>query len=118
MHWIEPRLVCQVEFTNWTRDHVLRHPSFQGLREDLPATSVKCDAPVPGGLAERGRWPRRGNRVLPDGGPLRRNPTRRVSHARADRAGTDWLHGPAGNVAPGRADLRLCFAPLGDNSFS
>ena len=52
VHWIEPRLVCQVEFTNWTRDHVLRHPSFQGLREDLPATSVKRDAPVPGGLAE------------------------------------------------------------------
>ncbi len=52
VHWIKPRLVCQVQFTNWTRDHVLRHPSFQGLREDLPATSVKRDAPVPGGLAE------------------------------------------------------------------
>ena len=52
VHWVEPKLVCQVEFSNWTRDHVLRHPSFQGLREDLPATSVVRDAPVPGGLAE------------------------------------------------------------------
>ena len=32
VHWVRPKLVCQVEFTNWTRDHVLRHPSFQGLR--------------------------------------------------------------------------------------
>lgn len=52
VHWVKPKLVCQVEFTNWTRDHVLRHPSFQGLREDLPASAVVRDAPVPGGLAE------------------------------------------------------------------
>jgi bifunctional non-homologous end joining protein LigD len=30
----EPRLVCEVEFTEWTRDGMLRHPSFKGLRED------------------------------------------------------------------------------------
>lgn len=52
VHWVRPKLVCQVEFTNWTRDRVLRHPSFQGLREDLPASAVVRDAPVPGGLAE------------------------------------------------------------------
>ncbi|HEY4312781.1 MAG TPA: non-homologous end-joining DNA ligase [Pirellulales bacterium] len=52
VHWTKPKLVCQVQFTNWTRDHVLRHPSFQGLREDLPSTAVVRDAPVPGGLAE------------------------------------------------------------------
>jgi bifunctional non-homologous end joining protein LigD len=52
VHWVRPKLVCQVEFTNWTRDKVLRHPSFQGLREDLPASAVVRDAPVPGGLAE------------------------------------------------------------------
>ncbi len=52
VHWVEPKLVCQVEFTNWTRDRMLRHPSFQGLREDLRAKDVVRDAPVPGGLAE------------------------------------------------------------------
>jgi bifunctional non-homologous end joining protein LigD len=37
VHWVEPRLVAEVEFTERTRDGLLRHPSFQGLREDKPA---------------------------------------------------------------------------------
>jgi bifunctional non-homologous end joining protein LigD len=32
--WVEPRLVAQVRFTEWTQDGKLRHPSFQGLRPD------------------------------------------------------------------------------------
>lgn len=39
--WVRPELVCQVRFTEWTRDGSLRHPSFEGLREDKPATRVK-----------------------------------------------------------------------------
>ena len=38
--WLEPKLVVQVEFTERTRDGRLRHPSFQGLREDKPAREV------------------------------------------------------------------------------
>ena len=34
--WVEPRLVCEVEFTEWTDDGGLRHPSFLGLRDDKP----------------------------------------------------------------------------------
>jgi bifunctional non-homologous end joining protein LigD len=32
--WVRPELVAEVEFTQWTRDGVLRHPVFQGLRLD------------------------------------------------------------------------------------
>jgi bifunctional non-homologous end joining protein LigD len=32
--WVRPRLVAQVAFTEWTADGKLRHPSFQGLRDD------------------------------------------------------------------------------------
>ncbi len=32
--WVKPKLVAQVAFGDWTRDGKLRHPSFQGLRED------------------------------------------------------------------------------------
>jgi bifunctional non-homologous end joining protein LigD len=39
-HWVTPELVAEVTFTEWTRDGVLRHPSFQGLREDKKATEV------------------------------------------------------------------------------
>jgi bifunctional non-homologous end joining protein LigD len=43
VHWIKPQLVAQIEFANWTEDRVLRHPSFQGLREDITASSVVRD---------------------------------------------------------------------------
>lgn len=39
-HWVEPVLVAEVEFTEWTRDGRLRHPSFLGLRDDKSAQSV------------------------------------------------------------------------------
>jgi bifunctional non-homologous end joining protein LigD len=38
--WVRPLLVARVEFTNWTADGILRHATFQGLREDLPASSI------------------------------------------------------------------------------
>lgn len=41
--WVKPKLVCEIEFTEWTTDGALRHPSFQGLREDKPATHVGRD---------------------------------------------------------------------------
>ncbi len=45
--WIEPELVCEVEFTEWTDEGRLRHPSFQGLREDKKAKDVHRDREVP-----------------------------------------------------------------------
>jgi len=38
--WLEPRLVAQVGFTEWTADHRLRHPTFLGLREDKSPDEV------------------------------------------------------------------------------
>lgn len=38
--WVAPELVCQVRFTEWTRDGKLRHPVFLGLREDKDAKEV------------------------------------------------------------------------------
>jgi bifunctional non-homologous end joining protein LigD len=38
--WVKPKLVAQVQFTEWTSDGILRHPSFQGLREDKKAADV------------------------------------------------------------------------------
>ncbi|WCB94259.1 ATP-dependent DNA ligase [Baekduia alba] len=38
--WVEPELVAEVEFVEWTREGVLRAPSYKGLREDKPATLV------------------------------------------------------------------------------
>jgi|SRR5215831_13794672 len=45
--WIEPKLVAQVRFTEWTHDRHLRHPIFLGLRDDKNSKDVKLpdDAP-------------------------------------------------------------------------
>ncbi len=45
-HWVKPRLVAQVAFTEWTSDHRLRHPSFLGLREDKSASEVVREEPL------------------------------------------------------------------------
>ena len=44
--WIEPKLVCEVEFTEWTGDASLRHPAFVGLREDVAPQDVHREVPV------------------------------------------------------------------------
>lgn len=38
--FVEARLVCDVEFTEWTAGATLRHPSFKGLREDKTPEEV------------------------------------------------------------------------------
>ena len=45
IHWVKPRLVCEVTFTEWTTDGILRHPSFVGLREDKPAGEIVRERP-------------------------------------------------------------------------
>lgn len=44
-HWVEPSLVAQVRYTEITTDGLLRHPAYQGLREDKPARDVKLESP-------------------------------------------------------------------------
>jgi DNA ligase D-like protein (predicted ligase) len=45
VHWVEPRLVAQVGFSEWTADGELRHPRFQGLRRDKDPAEVVREMP-------------------------------------------------------------------------
>ena len=44
--WVEPELVAQVAFTEWTRDGRLRHPRYLGLRDDKSAREVVRERPA------------------------------------------------------------------------
>jgi bifunctional non-homologous end joining protein LigD len=44
--WAEPELVAQIAFTEWTPDGKLRHPRYEGLRYDKPATEVVREEPL------------------------------------------------------------------------
>ncbi|RWM96577.1 MAG: DNA ligase D [Mesorhizobium sp.] len=51
--WVKPELVGEVEFRTWTSDRIIRHASFQGLREDKPAEEVVQEKPkAPAGRAD------------------------------------------------------------------
>ena len=44
--WVEPKLVCEAEFAEWTSDNRLRAPVYMGLRDDKPPADVHRERPV------------------------------------------------------------------------
>ena len=63
-HWVEPTIVVEVKFTEWTADGKLRHPVFVGVRPDKRAREIRRERPVNDPMAgqpairARGRAPR------------------------------------------------------------
>jgi DNA ligase D-like protein (predicted ligase)/DNA ligase D-like protein (predicted polymerase) len=45
--WVDPRVVAEIEFTEFTGDGILRHPSFKGVREDKRARDVHLEIARP-----------------------------------------------------------------------
>ena len=71
-HWVEPRLVCEVRFTEWTEEGGLRHPTFLGLRDDRKPEECRRETaepiePGPGGGTEAAPDP--APAAAPDPGP-------------------------------------------------
>ena len=54
--WVEPRLVGEVEFAEWTREGIVRQASFIALRSDKPATQIIRERPgdTPAAEPEKG----------------------------------------------------------------
>ena len=44
--WVKPKVICEVSFTEWTKDGKLRHPVFHGIREDKKAKEVKKEEKI------------------------------------------------------------------------
>lgn len=45
--WLKPQLVCEVSYAEITEDGVMRHPSFEGMREDKKAKDVRHETATP-----------------------------------------------------------------------
>ena len=45
VQWVEPRLVCEIEYRGWTKDRLLRAAAFKGLRDDRPAKEIVLERP-------------------------------------------------------------------------
>jgi bifunctional non-homologous end joining protein LigD len=41
IHWVDPKLVAEIAFAEWTHDGHVRQASFEGLREDKSPTDVR-----------------------------------------------------------------------------
>jgi len=45
VHWVQPKLVCEMSFSEWTSDGSMRHPVFEGLRPDKKPADIHREKP-------------------------------------------------------------------------
>ncbi len=97
VHWVRPELVAEVEFAERTRDGLLRHPTFRGLREDREPEEIVVKS-VAGAATAR-----------PTGGGARRRQGRGRGDAEAVVAGVK-LSNPDRVLYPGQGVTKLALA--------
>ncbi|MEZ4601204.1 MAG: DNA ligase D [Syntrophotaleaceae bacterium] len=100
--WVRPDMVVEVEFTSWTRDGRLRHPSFKGVREDKEAGEIRREVTkeLPGSDTRRG-----GPRCPPVTPP----PSSAIRPATAEVAGVQ-LSNPERILYPGQGVTKRALA--------
>jgi bifunctional non-homologous end joining protein LigD len=97
VHWVEPRIVVEVAFTDWTADGSLRHPSFVGIRDDKLPKDVVREMPPPshrttrakGTPRARGAGETRVSSARVRAQPARSNARKSAPARRATRAASD-----------------------------
>ncbi|NAS99867.1 DNA ligase D [Pseudomonas syringae pv. actinidifoliorum] len=79
VQWVEPTLVCEAEFAQWTREGIVRQAAFFGLRSDKPAADVVREEAQPANAAS----------VTPEPS---RQPGKKTARGKVDVAGTGISH--------------------------
>jgi bifunctional non-homologous end joining protein LigD len=107
-HWIEPRLVAEVKFTEWTSDGKLRHPTYLGLRDDVDPSSVRREpqTPLQRLAAERGRGSRAAARGSAASAPPAQGQTAAAPARVSGRSRPPTAAGPAGGASRARKTAR------------
>lgn len=54
-HWLKPELMCEVAFAEMTRQGVIRHSVFHGLRSDKPAQAITHERPAKAAITGSGK---------------------------------------------------------------
>jgi bifunctional non-homologous end joining protein LigD len=103
-HWVKPKLVAQVRFTEWTDEGRLRHPAYLGLRDDKAPKDVRREAE--GTLAAEATA-----RIDADAAPARSPRPRAGARTAATRSRSTPA---AAGVVTVRADLQLVIDQLRD----
>jgi bifunctional non-homologous end joining protein LigD len=94
-HWVKPSLVAQVRFGEWTTDGRMRHPSFEGLREDkapeevvreMPTPDKSSPSPSPAKRSARAKGPAEAKRPAAGGGGGRGDEVAEVAGVRLTHA--------------------------------
>jgi bifunctional non-homologous end joining protein LigD len=101
VHWVEPKLVCEVAFSEWTREGQMRIPSFQGLRDDKRPEECRLEREKSARAVVRPRSPHR-----PSAPPSRRAPEKALGEYQARRI-FGRSREPVGTVRPDGKTLRF-----------
>jgi bifunctional non-homologous end joining protein LigD len=99
-HWVDPQVVVEVKFSQWTADGKLRHPIFLGVRDDKSARDVRLESrsvqgttPSASGLRAAASEPRDASAAAMSVPRARgRTPPARYAGTRAGRSRSDLAH--------------------------
>lgn len=54
IHWVEPEMIVEINFSNWTNEKILRNPVFLGIRTDKKPKNITIEKETPVELVEHG----------------------------------------------------------------
>ncbi len=69
--FVEPRLVAEIQFSHWTRERILRHSVYRGLRADKPAQEVEREVPLSAAAVAAALSQPSASKAVAAGGPRR-----------------------------------------------
>jgi bifunctional non-homologous end joining protein LigD len=85
-HWVEPELVAEISFAEWTPDGSVRHASYQGLREDKDAKAVGRERAKAPPTSEKAVTTKRKTLIESMSAPAGKTPAKPASKAKAATA--------------------------------